>query len=71
MLNGVRWMRHASRRAVADKARTVRLPVHVIQTRSVLNRTKQGLIAQAGAEPSVERLARVTGIPESTSRLPA
>lgn len=59
------WIRHAIRRAVADKARIVRLPVHMIQTRSVLNRTKQALMAQAGEEPSLEKLARTMGIPES------
>lgn len=56
------WVRHAIKRAIADKARTVRIPVHMVEARSILNRTKQQLVAQRGEEPSDARLSNATGI---------
>jgi len=58
------WVRHAIKRAVADKSRTVRIPVHLIETRTIINRMRRVLAAREGAAPTTRQLADATGIPE-------
>jgi RNA polymerase primary sigma factor len=62
------WIRHAISRALADKGRAVRLPVHMIDTHQKLNRTRRSLSAQLGRKPSTEELASEAGIPLSKLR---
>lgn len=57
------WIRHAISRALADKGRSVRLPVHMIDTHHKLSKTKRRLLARLGRRPSTEELASATGIP--------
>lgn len=63
------WIRHAIKRAVADTGRTVRIPVHMTEVRSVVYRTKQRLLALAGEAPTTDRLASATGIPAAKVEL--
>ena len=57
------WIRQAITRAIADQARTIRLPVHVIETINKLMRASRGLVQEIGREPTPEELAARTGIP--------
>jgi RNA polymerase primary sigma factor len=57
------WIRHAISRALADKGRAVRLPVHMIDTHQKLAKTKRKLSAELGRRPSVEEIASESGIP--------
>jgi len=57
------WIRQAITRALADKSRTIRLPVHVVETRAQLNRAAIDLGRQLNREPTHEELAEATGIP--------
>ncbi len=51
------WIRHAIGRAIADKSRAVRVPVHMLEVQQQLTRTKQRLLAALGREPSLEEVA--------------
>ncbi len=55
------WIRHAISRAVADKGREVRLPVHMIDAYHKLNKARREIEAKRGREPSREELAEKTG----------
>jgi RNA polymerase primary sigma factor len=57
------WIRQAITRAIADQARTIRIPVHVIETINKLTRVRRGLGQELGREPSPEEIAERTGIP--------
>jgi RNA polymerase primary sigma factor len=57
------WIRHAISRALADKGRAVRIPVHMLDTYNRVARTTQAIIARVGREPTVDELERETGIP--------
>jgi RNA polymerase primary sigma factor len=57
------WIRHSISRAIYNKSRQVRLPVHVHDMQQKLGRARRLFIAQNGREPSVDELARDTGIP--------
>jgi len=57
------WIRHAISRALADKGRAVRIPVHMLDTYNRVSRATQTIIARTGREPSVEELEKETGIP--------
>jgi RNA polymerase sigma factor (sigma-70 family) len=57
------WIRQAITRALADKGRTIRLPVHVVETRAALGRAAAELSRRHEREPSTEELAEATGIP--------
>jgi len=57
------WIRHAISRALADKGRAVRIPVHMLDTHNRVLRTRQLLLARNGREPTQEELERETGIP--------
>lgn len=57
------WIRHAISRALADKGRAVRIPVHMLDTYNRVARATQTIIARTGHEPSVEELEKETGVP--------
>jgi RNA polymerase nonessential primary-like sigma factor len=56
------WIREGISRAIADKSRTIRLPVHVGENLSKLRRSQQALWQQHGRGPSLEELAEATGL---------
>jgi RNA polymerase primary sigma factor len=51
------WVRQAITRAIADQARTIRIPVHMIETINKLIRTSRALVQELGREPTSEELA--------------
>jgi len=57
------WIRHAISRALADKGRAVRIPVHMLDTHNRVARATQAIIARMGREPTIEELEHETGIP--------
>ncbi len=57
------WIRHAISRALADKGREVRLPVHMIDAYHRLSKAKRELTAKLGRQPNSEELAEATGLP--------
>jgi len=59
------WIRQAITRAIADQARTIRIPVHMIETINKLVRTSKKLIQEQGKEPTPEEIAVKMGIPSS------
>jgi RNA polymerase primary sigma factor len=56
------WIRQAVTRAIADQARTIRVPVHAVETINKLNRVQRELLQKNGREPSVEELATELGL---------
>ncbi len=56
------WIRQAIARALADKARTIRIPVHVVEKLNKIGRAQRRLMTGLGREPSAEEIAEVTGI---------
>jgi RNA polymerase primary sigma factor len=62
------WIRHAIGRALADKGREVRVPVHMIDTHHKLNRERQRFVVKEGREPTEEELADATGLPSDKIR---
>ncbi len=58
------WIRHAISRAIADKGRAVRIPVHMLDTHNRIQRATQAVVARTGEEPSLQELERETGIPQ-------
>ena len=56
------WIRQAVARALADKARTIRIPVHVFEKLNKIGRAERMLVSGLGREPTVEEIAEVTGI---------
>lgn len=59
------WIRQAVMRAIADQARTIRVPVHAVETMNKLNRVQRELLQKTGREPTVQDLAEVLGLPPS------
>ncbi|HIE50711.1 MAG TPA: RNA polymerase sigma factor RpoD [Armatimonadetes bacterium] len=57
------WIRQAITRAIADQARTIRIPVHMVETINHLLRTKRELVQQLGREPTLEELAQELDLP--------
>ncbi|MCS7271866.1 MAG: sigma-70 family RNA polymerase sigma factor, partial [Gemmataceae bacterium] len=57
------WIRQAITRAIADQARTIRIPVHMIETMSRLRNISKNLVQQLGREPTIEELAEAARIP--------
>jgi RNA polymerase primary sigma factor len=55
------WIRQAITRAIADQARTIRVPVHMIETMTKLRAAARVLLQEIGREPSVEEMAEVAG----------
>ena len=56
------WIRQAIARALADKARTIRIPVHVVEKLNKIGRAERKLVTELGREPTPEEIADVTGI---------
>ncbi|MBV9800320.1 MAG: sigma-70 family RNA polymerase sigma factor [Solirubrobacterales bacterium] len=56
------WIRQAIARALADKARTIRIPVHIVEKLNRIGRAERKLVTGLGREPTVEEIADVTGI---------
>lgn len=66
------WIRQGITRALADNARTVRVPCHQVSTLAALERVRGELVVQHGREPSVEEIAAILGVtPEETRSLRA
>jgi RNA polymerase primary sigma factor len=57
------WIRHAISRALADKGRAVRIPVHMLDTYNRVARATQAIIARTGKEPTLQELEKETGVP--------
>ncbi len=56
------WIRQAIARALADKARTIRIPVHVVEKLNKIGRAERKLVTELGREPTADEIADVTGI---------
>ena len=59
------WIRQAVARALADKARTIRMPVHIVERLQKMNRAERLLWTQLGREPSLEEIAEEASLPLS------
>jgi RNA polymerase primary sigma factor len=62
------WIRQAITRAIADQARTIRIPVHMIETINKLTRTSRALVQELGREPQAEEIAQRMDMPVSKVR---
>lgn len=62
------WIRQAITRAIADQARTIRIPVHMVETINKLIRVNRQLLQELGRDPTPEETARVMDIPEERVR---
>ena len=62
------WIRQAITRAIADHARTIRIPVHMIETMSRLRNISKKLQQEMGTEPSIEEIAKVANMPVTEAR---
>ena len=62
------WIRQAITRSIADQARTIRIPVHMIETINKLNRISRQMLQEMGREPNPEELAMRMGMPEDKIR---
>ncbi len=56
------WIRQAITRAIADQSRTIRIPVHMTETRQKLTKATQAFVKKNGREPSVEEIAKLSGL---------
>lgn len=57
------WIRQAITRAIADQARTIRIPVHMVETINKLRKASRKLVQKLGRDPAVEELALEVGLP--------
>jgi RNA polymerase primary sigma factor len=62
------WIRQAITRAIADQARTIRIPVHMIETMSKLRNVSKKLLQEIGREPTIEETAKAAGISVEETR---
>ena len=62
------WIRQAITRAIADQARTIRIPVHMIDVLSKLRTTAKRLLHELGREPTTEEMSQAAGIPLDEAR---
>lgn len=62
------WIRQAITRSIADQARTIRIPVHMIETINKLNRIARQMLQEMGREPTPEELGKRMGMPEDKIR---
>ena len=62
------WIRQAVTRAIADQARTIRVPVHMIETINKQVRTSRQLVQELGREPNAEEIAKRLGVPADKVR---
>jgi RNA polymerase primary sigma factor len=56
------WIRQAVARALADKSRTIRIPVHIVERLNKISRAERRLVTELGRDPTSEEIAEVTGI---------
>ena len=63
------WIRQAITRAIADHSRTIRIPVHMVETLNRISRVNRTLVNELGREPTPEELAQRTGVPAKKVRL--
>jgi RNA polymerase primary sigma factor len=63
------WIRQAITRAIADHSRTIRIPVHMVETLNRISRVNRTMLNELGREPTPEELARRTGVPARKVRL--
>ena len=59
------WIRQAVSRALADQSKTIRIPVHMVETINKLNKVKKKLTTELGYEPTVKQIAKKMKLPES------
>ena len=59
------WIRQAVARAIADKGRTIRMPVHVVEKLNKINRAERKLVGELGREPSIPEIADAVKLPEA------
>ncbi|MFA5793862.1 MAG: RNA polymerase sigma factor RpoD [Candidatus Brocadiia bacterium] len=57
------WIRQAISRAIADQARTIRIPVHMVETLSKLKSAAKAILQEKGREPTIDEIARISHIP--------
>jgi len=62
------WIRQAITRSIADQARTIRIPVHMIETINKLNRVARQMLQEMGREPTPDELGKRMGMPEDKIR---
>ena len=62
------WIRQAITRSIADQARTIRIPVHMIETINKLNRLSRQMMQEIGREPTPEEMSKRLDIPEDKMR---
>ena len=62
------WIRQAITRAIADQARTIRIPVHMVETINKVIRVSRQLLQELGHDPSVEEISNAMGMPEDKVR---
>jgi RNA polymerase primary sigma factor len=62
------WIRQAVTRAIADQARTIRVPVHAVETMNKLSRVQRELVQQCGREPTVAEMAAALGVSDGKIR---
>lgn len=62
------WIRQAITRSIADQGRTIRIPVHMIETINKLNRIQRQMLQEMGREPTPEELGKRMGLPEDKIR---
>ena len=63
------WIRQAVTRAIADRSRTIRIPVHMVEALNRISRVNRTLVNEMGREPTPEELAQRTGVPAHKVRL--
>jgi RNA polymerase primary sigma factor len=63
------WIRQAITRAIADHSRTIRIPVHMVETLNRISRVNRALVNEMGRDPTPEELAKKTGVPARKVRL--
>jgi RNA polymerase primary sigma factor len=62
------WIRQAVARGLADKARTIRMPVHIVERLHKMNRAERSLLTQLGREPTLEEIAEQAQLPLSQAQ---
>ena len=63
------WIRQAITRAIADHSRTIRIPVHMVETLNRISRVNRAMVSELGREPTPEELSQRTGVPARKVRL--
>ncbi len=63
------WIRQAITRSIADHSRTIRIPVHMVETLNRISRVNRNLTSKMGREPTAEELAQHAGVPAKKVRL--